>query len=109
MGGWVVMRETSAHHAFEQEHHHPAVEAGVLLGPEEIVAVGGEGGRAGQEDRQVAVLEAWLWLRPAGHLDVVLGSTAPMCRLPEWSISHTRSAPSRQTSMKWLPPPRLPA
>jgi hypothetical protein len=31
-----------------------------------------------------------------------------MWRLPEWSISQTFWAPSRQTSMKWLPPPRLP-
>ena len=29
----------------------------------------------------------------------------PMPRLPECSIAHTRPASSRQTSMKWLPPP----
>ena len=32
----------------------------------------------------------------------------PMPREPECSITHTRSSSSRQTSMKWLPPPSEP-
>ena len=36
-------------------------------------------------------------------------SAAPMPRLPEWSISQTLSSVSRQTSMKWLPPPSVPS
>ena len=36
-------------------------------------------------------------------------STFPTPRLPEWSITQTWSASSRQTSMKWLPPPSVPS
>ena len=32
-----------------------------------------------------------------------------MCRLPEWSMSHTPPSVSKQTSMKWLPPPKVPS
>ncbi len=32
----------------------------------------------------------------------------PTLRLPECSITHTRSASSRHSSMKWLPPPSVP-
>ena len=32
-----------------------------------------------------------------------------MPRLPEWSITQTRSSSSRHTSMKWLPPPSVPS
>jgi len=32
----------------------------------------------------------------------------PVPREPECSITHTAPASSRQTSMKWLPPPRVP-
>jgi hypothetical protein len=32
----------------------------------------------------------------------------PMPREPEWSITHTASASSRQTSTKWLPVPSVP-
>jgi hypothetical protein len=39
----------------------------------------------------------------------ISASSLPMLREPEWSMIHTFSAVSRHSSMKWLPPPRVPS
>ena len=95
-------------------HHHLAVGARVVLRPADRLDV------VVEERRRLPAKKArsWSgrWIAERAHLSFLrarsmkyLPIALPMPREPECSITQTRSASSRQTSMKWLPPPSVPS
>jgi len=66
-------RPPPPHHAREQVKHHLAVEAGVVLRPEQVAAVAAERRRTGEEHGEVGVAKRLVVAEAARNLDVVLG------------------------------------
>ena len=84
--------------------------ARVLLRPEQVAAVGVHLGRAGEEHRQVAVGQVGV-VRQAAARRRCAARRAPCRCCATRSAASARPASgrsSRQSSMKWLPPPSVP-